>query len=112
MGYMTDYSLKCDVDSAETFGRISDMLKQLDVLGYALDRYDEEMCFDPHSSVSWTYHDEDMIEVSKAFPNVLFELTAYGELPGDIWKKYYKMGMMQYAPAIITFDPFDPSKLE
>lgn len=60
-------------------------------------------------------HEGTFLELSKRYPNVVFQLTGYGEEQIDIWRKYFKDGKMQvwkmendiekYA------DPFDPEKL-
>lgn len=114
MGYLTEYTLKCHTDNYDTLDKIADMLKDIGIIGYALYElmYNEEMNFYSCDAVTWYDHDDDMCKVSEAYPDILFELNGSGENSGDIWKTYYKGGKMQHTDAIITFDPFDPSKLE
>jgi hypothetical protein len=52
---------------------------------------------------TWYEHEEDMIEISKKFPNILFDLYIIGDGPCNLCHKYFKNGQMQKCPAIITF---------
>ena len=52
-----------------------------------------------------------MLEVSKLYPEHLFMLEGEGEESGDIWRKYFFNGKYQICNAIITFEPFDKTKL-
>lgn len=63
-------------------------------------------------SCKWYTHNEDMIQISEKYKNVLFTLTGIGEEEYDIWRTYYYNGKMQSVPAKVTFDSFDPSKLQ
>ena len=60
---------------------------------------------------SWYDHEEDMKELSKKFPDVVFDLFGDGEESEDRWHKYFKNGRMQYCPCRFEFDPYDESKL-
>lgn len=53
-----------------------------------------------------------MLRLSAAFPDVLFTLFGAGEEGGDLWRSYYRGGMVQHAPAEIAYPSFDPAKLE
>lgn len=64
------------------------------------------------SEYSWYEHESDMKKISREFPGVLFLLEGEGEEAGDLWKKYFRSGKMQTAKAVITFEPFDESKLK
>ena len=59
----------------------------------------------------WYDYDEEMLELSKQFPETVFCLYGDGEESMDVWYKYYKNGKSQYCPAKVTFDEYDESKL-
>lgn len=63
-------------------------------------------------SCKWYDHQMDMAEMSKAFRGVLFTLSGEGEESGDVWKEYYRDGLVQVARAKIVIDKFDQSKLK
>ena len=56
----------------------------------------------------WYWHEKDIAELSLKFKNIVFSLTGYGENDGDIWKKYFLNGKVQYAPAKITIPNVKP----
>lgn len=98
MGYYTDYALTAepnivDDEFAELFHRTTQ---------YWLNE----------GEIKWYNHDEDMIEISKLYPDVLFTLDGNGEDVGDIWRTYYKNGKMQETKAKFMFDEFDENKLK
>lgn len=97
MGYYTRYELVQPDMSDE----LEDAIHYRD-LEYAL--IDE-------NEAKWYDHESDMRELSRRFPNTLFELHGEGEDSGDIWVKYFKNGKMQSCEARIEFDPYDESKL-
>lgn len=65
-----------------------------------------------NEACSWYDHDKHMAELSKRHPKVLFTLHGEGEENEDIWRKYFKAGKVQVCRAKITFDAYDPKKLE
>lgn len=119
MGYYTCHNLKIhqiDNEKELTFSEIiklktliDEYIKSHEAIEYAVGLIDTEWECD---SCKWYDHHEDMVEMSKAFPNVVFELEGDGEESGDIWKTYYKNGKSQDCPVIMTFDEYDPNKLE
>lgn len=72
--------------------------------------FDFEM--DSNGECKWYEHDEEMIELSKQFPETVFCLYGNGEENSDTWYTYYKNGKKQYCPAKITYDEYDESKLK
>lgn len=107
MGYYTKYSLEIEYkdEDAETIERLNNTTidqgygKIGDLIRHGLD------------DCKWYEHDEDMRDVSKKFPNVLFILSGEGEESGDIWKAYYKNGKVQRVKAEIVFDEYNPKLL-
>lgn len=63
-------------------------------------------------TMKWYDHDEDCAELSKMFPNVTFCLYGEGEENSDSWKTYYKNGLCQISRGVITYAPYDPTKLK
>ena len=61
--------------------------------------------------MKWYDHDEDCAEMSKSFPGVVFCLEGEGEENSDMWKSYYKDGFVQICRAVVTYPPFDKTKL-
>jgi hypothetical protein len=55
---------------------------------------------------------DEMLDLSKQFPETVFCLYGEGEGSEDMWYTYYKNGKLQHCPAKITFDVYDESKLE
>lgn len=66
---------------------------------------------DSDGEYKWYEHHEEMLELSKQFPETIFCLYGNGEENGDTWYQYYKNGKSQYCPAKITYDEYDESKL-
>ena len=62
---------------------------------YGLIYYDE---------MKWYDHYKDMIELSKIFPELYFELEGHGEEPDDIWREYFHNGERYHSEARIVFD--------
>jgi hypothetical protein len=69
---------------------------------------------DSAGDISWDEHNPDMIELSKKFPAVLFTLYGEGEDRYDMWRTYYRGGLLQYASATITitYDESNVAKLQ
>lgn len=56
-----------------------------------------------YDSYKWYTHSYDMLELSKRFPDVFFELEGDGEDAGDFWKEYYYNGESQFAQGEIVY---------
>lgn len=50
-------------------------------------------------AIKWYDSDEDMIELSKSFPDFIFELGGYGEEEGDWWIAKYHNGKYKWKTA-------------
>lgn len=114
MGYYTSYSLEARSKKflPDDLKAITEKLKELHVLDYALDdRWTEikslelydDIFFDGADCVKWYEHDRDMKELSLAFPDVIFCLHGQGEDPGDIWDDYWQNGTNEYCPVEIVY---------
>lgn len=105
MGYYTDFELKLygPDDNIKIF-----LAHDPEIYGspfgkmfYAASK--EELCFNSGDSCKWYEHDEEMKQLSSWYPDILFELTGYGEEAGDIWRKFYKNGVQSGGAATIVF---------
>ena len=59
----------------------------------------------------WYSCQDDMIQISQQYPDVLFTLSGVGDDPNDQWIEYYQNGKSQYCHAKITFEPYDVNKM-
>lgn len=67
----------------------------------------------PHAETcKWYRYNDDMIELSRLYPHIKFELHGAGEDDGDLWITYYVNGKRQRCEGTITYEPFDINKLE
>lgn len=107
MGYYTNYSLNLHNKTDEQYKAIVERLRDKEVIDYALDEHLETF-----REAKWYEAEEDLREISKEFPEVLFELHGEGEEVGDIWNRYFKNGKVQRCHAEIVIPPFDESKLK
>ena len=119
MGYYTMFTLNAQDASRDKNGKLvlgelpliirEDLDAEVDKMGV----FEDGNCVDGWycSEAKWYDHDEDMIALSHRFPDVLFTLYGDGEESDDMWYTYYLNGMSQDAPAQITYDDFDESKL-
>lgn len=116
MGYYTNYNL--DVNNVNTEAEhqaIVDKLRELKIIGYALDvgRYDKiskSSSFYSMEGVKWYDHDEDMLKIAEAFPEKTFKLIGEGDEPDDRWYCLYKGKDSECVQAIITWP--EPKRIE
>jgi len=113
MGYYTYYSLEVDPDTA-----IPDIVEALknnpgladtNLYGYALDwgnPYDGMI--PPLDNAKWYEHNENMLILSKLFPQVLFTLSGEGEESGDLWRTKYQDGKLATVLAETYWAEFPP----
>lgn len=57
-----------------------------------------------YDSLKWYDHDDDMLKLSKMFPDVTFVLYGEGEERDDNWVTYYKNGDSEFCGAQIVYD--------
>jgi hypothetical protein len=105
MGYYTNYSLEV----SELTPELDDFFeKETHDCGK---RFYSRLLNYKSEGIKWYDHENDMIELSKKFPDILFILKGEGEDAEDLWVKYFLNGLMQLASARIEFEKFDPDKL-
>jgi len=110
MGYNTLYHLSWDVASYEDSSAIEKWLEKEKTDSYKF--YAISSKGGGSEPVKWYDHHDDMVELSRAFPQVLFTLEGAGEEMDDRWRKYYLNGKVHIVQAIITYPAFDPLQLK
>lgn len=114
MGYYTHYKLKIN---EEDFNKQSEAFMEREYEGkyekiymYVLKERKKNKDFmygvweNDGESCTWYDYKEELIELSKAFPDIVFYLSGEGEESGDVWKHYFKAGKDQESKVKITFD--------
>ncbi len=107
MGYQTNYSLAASdpqvlkdfmtrIENEEEYAENFSILQD-----YSDGTYGAEF--------KWYEHEVEVAELSAKHPTVLFTLNGQGEESGDVWRKYFLGGQVQYAE--MSFESFDSSKL-
>lgn len=106
VGYGTRYSLGVH----EGKNTIAEVFEEHGIdfngLNYAFDEYGESL-----GDVKWYDHEEDMLMLSEAYPELVFVLYGEGEEQGDMWYKYFKNNKMQSCYPQITFEGYKENKL-
>ena len=112
MGYYTSYSLSVSrVPDKETAKKIAEWLNNKELLKSVFGGFDVyklnsddpyyTMDFETWDIAKWYEYDEDMIELSKAFPECVFCLYGSGDDNLDVWNCYYKNGESEMCMAYI-----------
>lgn len=116
MSYYTAFSLYVQgMKSEKDYNDVLQWLKDQDIMDYALyeDGYipvsavQYYSCAEP---VNWFSSNEDMIELSKAFPEFTFRLDGDGEASDDMWTHYYKNGEDELCMVQMIYPP--PTKIK
>lgn len=119
MSYYTSFSLT--VKGKDLNWGIVDALDQWleehEIIGYALENgnlYKEGgknlIAFGPYDTARWYAHEKDMLALSEAFPDLVFELHGEGENTGDLWNEYFCNGENEYCPVQILYP--EPQKIK
>ena len=61
---------------------------------------------------TWYNHEEDMLAISKQFPELLFVLEGEGENNDDLWKQYFRNGKTLFCPAYSVYWPFIEARMK
>lgn len=103
MGYCTNYTLTIEPRNYPE----EVLFEQTSYYGALEDFINKEVC-----GIKWFEHEDDLICISKKYPDLLFVLEGVGEEHPDIWKKYFKNGKSVRYSATISFPKFNESDLE
>ena len=91
MGYYTDFTIKVahgKVDMEE----LCDELIRVSEYDMQCDHINGEDMIHPGDQVKWYGCQEDMVQVSKSFPDAVLLVEGIGEEQGDYWRLYLKNG--------------------
>ena len=102
MGYYTDFELVVHEGDPDR-EKVAERLSEISTYEWDTDLF---------LNAKWYDFNLDMKKLSEEFPDVLFCLEGQGEENGDIWMAYYKNGKSQMCPAVVTYEPYDESKLK
>ena len=96
MRYRTSYNMTVqNVKDNDQYESLCDALNGKGILNYALYRGGLRGIsaeFHENCPVTWRYHEKDMMDISKRFPNMVFQLRGQGEDHDDLWEKYFQNG--------------------
>lgn len=110
MGYYTYYNLSVFEYKNNTKGE--EVKNQIDFKKEICDIYhngSQGLCF---KAIEWHNWEKDMLEFSKKYPDLLFQLNGEGEDNDDIWVAYFIDGKCQYSKVKLILDSFDINKLK
>ena len=108
MGYYTTFKLETDDDQPHV----------CPTCGSNAVRNHEEILYKRfgcnlfEEATKWYSWEQDMLEYSKEYPDVLFTLEGQGEEAEDRWAAYFKNGKWQFEKAEMQIAAFDLDKLE
>lgn len=112
MGYYTEFTLQAKPVDEDVVIKIRDWLLEHRLLNYAFDTDyyldDGIVTFYSCGEVKWYEHEEDMKELSEAFPDVKFLLRGDGENSDDVWNTVFQNGV--YETRFMQFPPFSVMK--
>jgi hypothetical protein len=97
MGYYTDFKLNAEPAFPDNFEE-----KFYEITDYSLEDYE--------LNGKWYDWNDDMINLSKIFPNTLFTVDGTGEENEDIWRAYFKNGESKTVEPIMTWPEVDLSE--
>lgn len=98
MGYVTNFEISARVNNVDIDDSIlTDIISDATGVNWFKCSY--------HGK--WYTHEEDMIKLSKKYPDYAFEINGVGEEYPDIWRLYAKNGKIKKVQAIISFPPVE-----
>lgn len=106
MGYYTNYSLTVESKDIKP-----ELLDQIDHEIRKMNELESWGGGTWSAYTKWYDFDQDMLLLSKKFPNILFCLHGEGDNEEDLWDAYYQNGKVQNCHAEIIYPPYDESKM-
>jgi hypothetical protein len=100
MGYYTSFNLEYEDLNPEPVENLEELINK-----YAENHEEMVIALIDNELNKWYEWEEDMIEMSKHFKNVLLTLSGAGEESGDLWTAYFFNGKSQVEEAQISYGP-------
>lgn len=94
MGYYTKYKLSIEEGMVTTRITCKACNGEGEIISKIVDSLSKRFEIDNESTAKWYEHEDEMIEVSKQFPDTIFKLQGEGEERIDVWEKFFKDGKM------------------
>lgn len=98
MGYYTYYRLEV-YGKSNVYDIIHELRKWSEGANYAFDADGDTL-----ENCKWYDYNEEMVEFSKKYPEVLFVIFGEGEESSNIWRTFYLNGKYEKQPAKIVYN--------
>jgi hypothetical protein len=109
MGYYTRFSLAVYDKNQEVDDSIFPEFNNKNL--YDNDLSIQNLIDDVADSMKWYDHEDDMLEISKLYPDLVFVLDGDGEEAGDVWREFYQDGKTYRWELEAKRPSFDKKKL-
>ena len=114
MGYYTTFELRVqnkEQDTPENVQAIQDaIIEQESDNRHVFDNDGQSVWSD--GGIKWYEYTEHLIEISKKLPNLVIQVDGEGEEVGDIWRAFWKDGLVQEVKRTVIVEDFDEKKLK
>ena len=105
MGYTTYYSVS--IENANSDEQEKTIIDEL--IGH--ENREARCALSEMGTSDWKGRDDEMKELSRKYPELIFAVRYDGDEYDDMGYFYYHKGMMQHCPAIITYEKYCYEKL-
>jgi hypothetical protein len=114
MGYYSNFKVEVTTTDQKPVDNIEQVLNP-----EVFERYTgyTQFTYDYHDALilaeaKWYRYEKDMRKMSNDYPDLLFKVIVEGEESYDMYVVYFCRGKMQQCNAIITYPPYDETKLK
>lgn len=105
MGYYTNYTLNVYPENSAVSN--DQICAAIDRMGLG---FEGDMGWGFTLCDKWYDYEEDMLELSRKLPDVIFELYGDGESSDDFWICYFRNGEKQFCSGEIVYEECDLSR--
>ncbi len=107
MGYYTEFTLEIvdgpEVEQATCPHCNSEVFLDSLIIDQ-IRKENERIAYSLSQITTWYDHEEDMLVISKQYPETTFKLSGEGEENDDIWAKFFKKGKVVERRAEVKLD--------